>query len=145
VKTFRKILALCFVLTLAVCASAAVKDFSLFSVDIPNNWIVQEANGAMSAAAPDGTMALSISCVEAPQGMSFDDYVKSLSAGVASAGAGEVTRGKDGSATWSMKQNGVEIRTTVFVKNNKFVSVSKTSANGEFGELDKASDSIKIK
>lgn len=64
---------------IASVAFAAPKEFEYFSVDLPADWTVQEAQGAVMMVAPDGQSSITVS-VQPLAGQSLQDAANAFAA-----------------------------------------------------------------
>lgn len=125
------LLAALLVLGMAMSASAAVKSFKSFSIDVPDGWTATEDGSVVALIAPGNACALSIAS-DSAGGMKGEDVAKAMSQQL----KGTAPQAQDGGYAFTFKnQNGVESKCFVMVEDNKFVMLTITGDHPQLGQI----------
>ena len=128
-------------LTCSGQASAAVRDFGQYTVDVPAGWQVQAIEGGCVLVVPDKSASAVVAVADAPAGMTAGDAAKAVAEQAHVVGA-RVEVDEDGDATVKGAVNGSKVMFQMRISGGKMMTISLA------GDLEKASgvlDSIEDK
>ncbi|MDD2967055.1 MAG: hypothetical protein PHN64_06175 [Desulfovibrionaceae bacterium] len=132
------ILTLALVLGLAFSASAAVKDFGAYTLDVPEDWNTSQDGSTTAIIAKDNSAAISIT-LETTDGMSAADLAKAFSDQLKGTAPVKMA---DNAYSFTFKQNDVESKGMLQVEGDKYMLVVIT---GENPKVDTIMGSLKDK
>lgn len=119
------IVALALVLGMAFSASAAVKDFGAYTVDVPAGWTSSQDGSTTVLLADDKTAAISITLEDAG-GMSAADLAKAFADQLKGTAPAKMS---DTAYSFTFKQNDVESKALLQTEGGKYLLVVVTGQN----------------
>ena len=121
-----KHIALALTLALFMIGTASAREFSKFSLDIPQGWNAMEENGVVAVTAPGNEAAISIAA-ERMEKQSLDVVTREFSRKL---GGSEPQADDQGVHTFSFTRDGVKSTCFCALKDGEFLLVTVTDPTG---------------
>ncbi|MDL2263214.1 hypothetical protein LJC31_01030 [Synergistaceae bacterium OttesenSCG-928-I11] len=116
----KKLLAVLLVLIFAVCASAEIKEFKKFKVDLPTGWTAQEEGATVSLYSQDKKSGVSVT-MGSLEGAKPEDVVKNLANGLKGS---KPEKDEDDIYSFSLKgTEGEDIEAAFLTENGEYVLI----------------------